>query len=121
MHTQYLHLLFPLILSVVEIQTRLASLTKFLPCRFTPQQILSLWKSNMASEEPVQSDSSQFLFPEFKKQIQELRRFSKRVCFTETLFLSTYFSKIYYSGSSGAEQHLFQDSVIWKRIFIFVF
>lgn len=75
----------------------------------------------MASEESVQSDSSQLLFSEFKKQIQELRLFSKRAYFTETLLLNTYFSKIYYSGSSGAEQHLFQDSVIWKRIFIYYF
>lgn len=72
----------------------------------------------MASEESVQSDANQFLFPEFKKQIEEVRFFSKSVYFTETLFLCTYFSKIYYSGSSGAEQHLSQDSVVWKRIFI---
>lgn len=57
----------PLILSVVEIQTRLALLITFLLCWFTPQQILLLWKSNMASEESVQSDWNQLLFPEFKK------------------------------------------------------
>lgn len=56
-----------LIISVVEIQTRLALLITFLPYWFTPQQILLLWKSNMASEESVQSDWSQFLFPEFKQ------------------------------------------------------
>lgn len=56
----------PLILSVVEIQTRLVLLITFLPCWFTPQQILLLWKSNMASEQSVQSDWSQLLFPEFK-------------------------------------------------------
>lgn len=49
-------------------------------------------------------------------QILKLKIFSRKVCFTEKLFLSTYVSKIHYSGSSGAEQHLFQDSVIQKRI-----
>lgn len=56
----------PFIFSVVEIQTRLALLITFLPCWFTPQQILLLWKSNMASEESLQLDWSQLPFPEFK-------------------------------------------------------
>lgn len=53
-------------------------------------------------------------------QISELKIFSRKVCFTEKLFLSAYVSKIHYSGSSGAEQHLFQDSVIQKRITLII-